>query len=260
MKDVADYNRKAWDDQVAKGNHWTIPVTSEVIASARDGKWDVVLTPLKPVPKSWFPELEERDLLALASGGGQQAPVFAAAGANVTVLDNSQRQLEQDQAVAQRDGLQISTILGDMRDLSCFESESFDLVFNPCSVSFIPDVQPVFDEAWRVLRPGGLLMCGFVNPVRYLFDERDLESGRLTVRHTLPYADSTHLRPDEQNKLLDDSEPFMFSHSLEQLIGGQLRSGFVVRDLYEDKSHDDRLGEYLPVYFATLSQKEQLRP
>ena len=256
MKDVAEYNRQAWDKQVAKHNRWTIPVTKEVIASARQGAWDVVLTPQKPVPKSWFPTLSELDLLGLASGGGQQAAVLAAAGANVTVVDNSTKQLEQDQIVAQRDGLHITSILGDMRDLSCLASECFDVIFNPCSVSFIPEVQSVFNEAYRVLRPGGLLMCGFVNPFRYVFDDEDLESGRFTVRHKLPYADSTHLNSDEQEKLREDGEPFIFSHSIEQLIGGQIKAGFLLRDLYEDRAENDLLSNYLPVYMATLFQKD----
>ena len=255
MNDVAEYNRNAWDAQVAKGNRWTIPVGRDVISSARKGKWEVVLTPQKPVPVSWFPKLQGLDLLGLASGGGQQAPVFAAAGANVTVLDNSQKQLDQDQLVAERDGLQITSILGDMRDLSCFEANSFDLIFNPCSVTFVPEVQSVFDEAWRVLRPGGRLMCGFVNPIRYIFDEDDLERGRLTVRHSLPYTDATHLTSEEQNKLREDREPFVFSHSLEELIGGQLKSGFVLKEFYEDKSRDDVLAETLPAFIATLSVK-----
>ncbi|MCA8986136.1 MAG: class I SAM-dependent methyltransferase [Planctomycetaceae bacterium] len=255
MKDVAEYNRRAWDARVAKGNRWTVPVTPEVITAAREGNWEVLLTPQKPVPRSWFPELRGLDLLGLAAGGGQQAPVFAAAGANVTVLDNSPRQLNQDQMVAEREGLQITTILGDMRDLSGFTAESFDLVFNPCSVLFIPEVQSVFDEAWRVLRPGGLLMCGFVNPVRYVFDEKDLAQGHLTVRHALPYADSMHLNPEEQKKMQAEAEPFVFSHSLEELFGGQLRSGFALRDLYEDKSINDLLADYFPVFIATLSQK-----
>lgn len=257
MDKIAAYNRRAWDHQVAKGNRWTLPVPPEVIASAREGAWAVVLTPQQPVPASWFPELQGLDLLALASGGGQQAPVLAAAGATVTVLDNSRQQLEQDQVVARREGLQITSVLGDMRDLSCFEAERFDVVFNPCSVAFIPEVQSVFDEAWRVLRPGGLLMCGFVNPVRYVFDEDDLENGRLTVRHALPYADTTHLRADEQNRLLEAGEPFIFSHSLEELIGGQLRSGFVLRDLYEDRPREDPLSDFLPVFIATLAEKER---
>ncbi len=254
--DIAEYNRKAWDHQVASGNRWTVPATSEVIASARAGEWAVVLTPQRPVPKHWFPELAGIDLLGLASGGGQQAPIFAAAGAKVTVIDNSPRQLEQDQIVAKRYGLQIISILGDMRDLSRFPSESFDLVFNPCSASFIPAVQAMFDEVYRVLRHGGLLMCGFVNPLQFIFDEEELKGRKLAVRHRLPYADDTHLSSEELDQLRLGGEPFMFSHSLEDLIAGQLKSGFVLRDLFEDRSSDDLLSEFLPTSFATLAEKK----
>lgn len=253
--DIAEYNRIAWDHQVAKGNRWTIPSTSGMIASARAGEWTVVLTPQKPVPKHWFPKLAGLDLLGLASGGGQQAPIFAAVGAKVTVIDNSPRQLEQDQFVAKRDGLQIASVLGDMRDLSRFPSESFDLVFNPCSTSFIPAVQTMFDEVYRVLRNGGLFMCGFVNPLQFIFDEEKLKDRNLVVRHRLPYADDTHLNSEELNQLRIGGEPFMFSHSLEDLIAGQLKSGFVLCDLFEDRSSDEALSEFLPTSFATLAEK-----
>ena len=92
--------------------------------------------------------------MCLASGGGQQGPILAAAGADVTVFDNSPRQLEQDRYVADRDGLHLQTVEGDMRDLSCFPDESFDLIVHPVSNVFVPDVKPVWREAYRVLKPG----------------------------------------------------------------------------------------------------------
>ena len=96
--DIRKYNRSAWDQEVDRGNKWTLPVSDEEIAAARVGGWDIVLTPTKPVPKEWFPELEGLDVLCLASGGGQQGPILAAAGASVTVFDNSPKQLEQDRS------------------------------------------------------------------------------------------------------------------------------------------------------------------
>lgn len=252
---IAAYNRNAWDEQVKRGNRWTVPVSPEVIAAARGGVWQIVLTPEKPVPRSWFGSIQGADVLCMASGGGQQAPVLAAAGANVTLLDNSSGQLEQDRFVAAREGLQIKSVLGDMRDLSAFKSGSFDLVFNPCSVSFIADVQPVFSEAFRVLRPGGRLMCGFINPVRFLFDETKLEAGKFEVRHRLPYSDTTHLTTEELEQLKAKNEPFLFSHSLENLITGQLLASFRLIDLFEDVSDEDRLTDFIPAYFATLAEK-----
>src|SRR5215211_7296288 len=107
--DVRGYNRDAWDKEVERGNQWTVPVGPDVIEAARQGRWEIVLTDTKPVPKEWFPDLGGTDVLCLASGGGQQAPVLAAVGANVTVLDNSQAQLEQDLKVAARENLILKT-------------------------------------------------------------------------------------------------------------------------------------------------------
>ena len=108
-----------------------IPVSSEEVAEARKGNWKIILTPTKPIPQSWYPEIKGCDVLCLASGGGQQGPIFAAAGANVTVFDNSPKQLERDRVVAERDNLQIKTVQGDMADLSVFADESFDLIIHP---------------------------------------------------------------------------------------------------------------------------------
>lgn len=252
--DIAAYNRQAWDGQVEKKNRWTCPVTPEIIAAAREGTWEVVLTPQKPVPMHWFPALTGLRVLCLASGGGQQVPILAAAGADVTVLDNSPKQLEQDALVGEREGLSIKTQLGDMRDLSVFENDAFDLVFNPCSICFVPEVRPVFQEAARVLKTGGSLMCGFTNPIRYIFDETLLDEGEIHVRHKLPYADETHLEPSELDKLKAESEPFLFSHSLEDLISGQIQAGFQLLDLFEDID-DGKLSDYAPTYLGTLAKK-----
>ena len=108
-------------------------------------------------------------MLCLASGGGQQGPILSAAGADVTVFDNSPQQLAQDQMVANRDELNLQTIQGDMADLSAMESDRFDLVFHPCSNTFVPDVNPVWRECYRVLKKGGTMISGFCNPVLFLF-------------------------------------------------------------------------------------------
>ncbi len=169
--DVRKYNQQKWDLQVEKGNPWTIPSSPERITAAREGTWSVLLTEFKPVPREWFPQdLHGLDILCLASGGGQQGPVLAAAGANVTVFDNSPRQLEQDRKVAKREGLVLVTVEGDMRDLSAFGDMCFDLVFHPVSNVFCPEILPVWREAYRVLRPGGELLAGITNPDLYIFD------------------------------------------------------------------------------------------
>jgi len=253
--DIRAYNRSAWDTQVARGNRWTVPVTRAAVAAARRGEWEVVLTPTRPVPRAWLGELRGRDVLCLASGGGQQGPILAAVGARVTVFDNSPRQLGQDRAVAERDGLTLETVEGDMRDLSPLRDASFDLVFHPCSNAFVPEIAPVWRECFRVLRAGGVLLAGFTNPFLYMFDDAAAQRGELVVRHRLPYADATHLSAAELAALRAAGEPFCFSHSLEQQIGGQLEAGFVLAGLFEDVAPDHPASRHLPGYVATRAVK-----
>ena len=137
--DIREYNRTAWNKEVERGNKWTVPVSEVMIATAKRGIWGILLTPSKPVPRAWFPDLEGLDVLCLASGGGQQGPILAAAGAKVTVLDNSPRQLEGDRLVAKRHSLHIALVDGDMADLSMFSEHSFDLIVHPVSNCFVPD-------------------------------------------------------------------------------------------------------------------------
>jgi len=251
---VRDHNRRAWDQQVAKGNRWTVPVSSGTIAAARRGEWEVVLTPTRPVPRDWFPPLAGLDLLGLATGGGQQGPVLAAAGARVTVLDNSPRQLEQDRMVAARDALSLRTVEGDMAVLP-FADASFDVIFHPCSNSFVPEVRPVWREAFRVLRPRGVMLAGFVNPIAYAFDEESAGKGDFRLRHRLPYSDLTSLSDAERERLIVTCEPMSFGHSLEDQIGGQLEAGFVLAGLFEDAWAEEPLSAYFPLCIATRAIK-----
>jgi len=255
--DVQGYNRDAWDNEVERGNQWTVPVGPDVIEAARRGRWEVLLTDTIPVPREWFPELGGADVLCLASGGGQQAPTFAAAGANVTVLDNSPKQLAQDRLVAERESLDLKTVEGDMADLSLFADESFDLVFHPVSNLFAPKVRPVWAETFRVLRRGGVLLAGFLNPAVYIFDlELADRDGELRVRHALPYADAASLGEEEVKRKIGRGEPLEFSHTLDDQIGGQIEAGFVIAGFYEDRHRDDPIAAYMPTFIATRAIKQ----
>jgi SAM-dependent methyltransferase len=254
--DPVAHNRAAWDREVESGNEWTRPVGPDVVARARAGDWSVVLIGHHPVPREWFPPtLAGADVLCLASGGGQQGPTLAAAGARVTVFDNSPRQLGQDETVAARDGLTLRTVLGDMRDLGVFADASFDVVFHPVSNLFCPDLAPVWRECHRVLRPGGVLLAGFVNPDIFIFDLGPLdERGELVVRHPLPHC-SLDLPEDERARAYGLEGPIEYSHTMTAQIGGQLAAGFLLTAFVEAPHHADATAAYLPGYFATRAVK-----
>lgn len=249
--DIRAHNSKAWDREVELENPWTVPIGPEAIAAARQGEWKIFLTPTKPVPNAWFPDLKGRDVLCLASGGGQQGPILAAVGARVTVLDNSPRQLQQDRLVAEQEGLVITTVQDDMADLSAFPNESFDIIVHPVSNCFVPSVRPVWAEAFRILRHRGTLLAGLNNPVVYIFDLELAEHGQLQVKNALPYSDMTSLTEEERQRIVEKGEPFEFGHTLEDQIGGQLDIGFLLAGFYEDDSPSDAIADYMPTFIAT---------
>jgi SAM-dependent methyltransferase len=254
--DIRSYNRDAWNREVEGGqNRWSQPVDAETIAKARQGEFSFLLTENIPVPHKWFPTLKGADVLCLASGGGQQGPVLAAVGANVTVFDNSPAQLKQDQLVAERESLPLHTLEGDAADLSVFANESFDLVFNPVSTVFMPDVRAVWKECYRVLRPDGILMTGVMNPVHYIFDLYKADEGILEVAHSIPYSDLTSIPKEYLDELIEKGLPVEFGHSLTDLLGGQCDAGFTITNLYEDYMLDSMLHNYHPNYIATRAVK-----
>jgi len=251
---MVSYNRHAWDREVEKGSVWTLPVDSSVIANARKGDWTIVLTPTKPVPQEWFPPLEGKKVLCLACGGGQQGPILAAAGAEVTVLDNSPKQLERDRMVAQRENLSLRTELGDMRDLGRFSSEYFDVVI-VTGTCFVDDITVVWKEASRILKRSGILMAGCGNPIEYIFDLNAWNNGQLVVRHQIPYSDVVDLSEEERNELIvAKDEPLCVGHSLYDLIHGQIEVGLSIVGFYEDKNGGP-LDEYIDSSFVTRAVK-----
>ncbi len=255
--DIRSYNRDAWNREVEGGkNPWSQPVSPEIIARARLGEFSILLTENIPVPRKWFPPLRGAGVLCLASGGGQQGPVLAAAGAHVTVLDNSPAQLKQDRFVAARESLPLHTVEGDAADLSMFGDESFDLIFNPVSTVFMPDVRAVWKECYRVLRHGAVLMTGFMNPVHYIFDLYKADEGILEVAHSIPYSDLTSLTKEDLEEYMEKGLPLEFGHSLTDLLGGQCDAGFVITNFYEDMMLDSPLHNYHPSYIATRAVKD----
>ena len=138
--DVRAYNREAWNRRGGQGQTGGRCRWARRSSPPRAGASGAWCSPrASPCPAQWFGELKGKEVLGLASAGGQQGPVLAAAGARVTIFDNSPAQLGQDRLVAEREGLAIRLVEGDMRDLSVFPDGSFDLIFHPCSNCFVDE-------------------------------------------------------------------------------------------------------------------------
>lgn len=244
-----DINAQTIDRWILDGWEWGKPISHEVFEKAQQGDWDVFLTPVKPVPHEWFGNLAGKKILGLASGGGQQMPVFTALGAICTVLDYSPLQLESERLVAEREGYEIRIIRGDMTKPLPFEDEEFDIVFHPVSNCYVEEVRPIWKECLRVLKNGGLLLSGVDHYINYIVDGEEKQ-----IINELPF---NPLRNPQQMKQLEEEDAgVQFSHSLEEQIGGQLEAGFILTALYEDTNGQGRLHELnIPTFLAMRARK-----
>ena len=256
---IIAHNEELWNKQAESHCAWSQPVSSETIEMARKGIWEVHITK-KPLPKDWLEQdIRGKDVLCLASAGGQQAPILAAAGANVTVFDISQGQLDQDALVAKRDKLSLKTIQGDMTSLDSIKDESFDYIIHPISNLYIPDLTSLWSESYRVLRKKGILLASFYNPVLFVFERnKELsEQGLLKPKYSLPYSDKESLEKSEYEEKLKNGEFLVFGHSLSEQIQKQIDAGFLISGFYEDEHPSPRflIENYMPTMIATKAVK-----
>jgi SAM-dependent methyltransferase len=188
-KNYTEINSKAIDAWVEDGWEWGVPISHEEYINAQNGQWRVLLSPLKPTPVEWFSPFLQNDkfnntkLLGLASGGGQQMPIFAALGADCTVLDYSQKQLDNERMVSEREGYSINIVKADMTKRLPFEDSSFDMIFHPVSNCYVEDVYHIWNECFRILKNGGILLAGMNNGLDYLVEE----DNPLLIVNKLPY-------------------------------------------------------------------------
>ena len=248
-KSYQDINAETIDRWCADGWEWGVPISHETYLAAKAGSWDVLLTPNKPVPHEWFGSMKGKKILGLASGGGQQMPIFTALGASCTVLDYSQHQLDSEKQVSQREGFEIEIIRADMTKPLPFPDGCFDLIFHPVSNCYVAEVEPIWRECFRVLKPGGVLLAGLDNGVNFWFDD---DEERLT--YTMPF--NPLVNPDQKELLERLDCGVQFSHTIDEQIGGQLKAGFILTDVFEDTNGQGNLHDHnIPTFWATRAVK-----
>jgi SAM-dependent methyltransferase len=218
---------------------WSLCASSLQLAHARAGQVELPFG-TEYIPCDWLGNVQGKKVLCLAGAGGMQAPLLACAGADVTVLDLSERMLDRDREMAAREKLAIRVEHGNMCDLSCFADASFDLVVNPPSLFYVPDVMPVFREVFRVLKPGGSFIMVATNPIAYVCDW-DEKLGLYKAVNHMPYCSADHV---------DQGDWIEYGHTMEHYIGGQLQCGFVLTG-YKECQMDD----ITELYFITRGEK-----
>ncbi len=250
MDEISRANSRAWDKEEETGSWWSKIVDESLIAKAREGNLELRITTERTVPESWSKMLKDKSVLVLCGGGGQQTPLIAAYGADVTSLDISERQIEKDREALSRYSLEAKTIVGDVLSLP-FEDESFDAIVNPISLNFVSDLNKAYSEIDRVLKKGGVFMMGIANPVLYIFDEKKMEK-KLKVKYTLPFSADKSLSEREYKKRIERNDTIEFSHTLESIITPLLRRGFVIEDFFTDRALSEPTDSYISDAFLSF--------
>jgi len=227
MNDIYKQVEKNIDNLVSEGVSFSLPVTHEQIENYKVTR-DCDFMP----PPEWIPKnISDMKVLLLAGAGGQQAPLFAAIGADVTVFDLSSEMLKKDRLVAERENLKIRIEKGNMCDLSRFDDNTYDMIVNPPSLFYVPDVLPVYKESHRVLKDNGIFITTFANPVNYMCNY-DNEKKAYYVCNPLPFIAHIHDEGCAESGWVE------YGHTWDNYLGCLTRSGFAIIDCVEDYSAD----------------------
>lgn len=229
MDDIATFNQARWRALAEADALYTRPLLN-LDADAARARVD---------PYGWLGPLDGRRVLCLAGGGGQQSAAFALLGAQVTVVDLSDAQLERDARVAAHYGTSIRIVQADMRDLSALESRSFDIVQHAYSINFVPDVRVVFQQVARVLRPGGTYQLMVANPFTLAVNPRHWNGDGYPLKQ--PYLDGTPIQSEDEAWVYrrdDDADapppipgPREYRHTLSTVVNSLVEQRFSIRRL-----------------------------
>ena len=229
MDDISQTNRERWNALARANVEYSRPFLD---FTAEDASHHVYRHGI-------LKDVSGKQVLCLASGGGQDSVAFGLLGADVTVLDLSDVQLERDRQGAAHHGLQTKTIQGDMRDLSVFPDNHFDIVWQVYSINFVPSVEPVFREVRRVLKPDGIYFLQFANPFAIGVDNEEWDGAAYPLNSL--YLDGEDLyerfpiwhvdRPDGTRVKCDS--PHEFRHTLGTVVNTLASNGFVLLGLWE---------------------------
>lgn len=229
MENIYEQVEKNIDSLVETNVDWSACATAEQMQEAREGRLKLKLFN-NDVPTEWLSDIKGKKVLCLAGAGGLQAPLLACAGADVTVLDLSDKMLEKDREIARIEKMQIHIEKGNMCDLSRFADGTFDYILNPPSLMYVPNVRPVFKECYRVLKNEGIFIMMAPNPINYVCDfVNDENGGYYKAVNRMPYCSTDS----------EDSNGWVeYGHTMEEYIGGQIDSGFLISGYVECQLED----------------------
>ncbi len=225
MNPILVHNQRAWDERARRGQRFALP--------ASDTDFD---DPMKTLDgPGWLGEVREKRILCLGAGGGRHGPLLASLGAHVTVVDISPAMLKLDDEVAAARSLQVETLVASIDDLSALPDAEFEIILQPVSTCYVPDINLAYREAARVLKPNGIYSSRHKQPT-------NLQTGLIPTPEGFCLEDSYYLKgplsPAQQPGPHREAGALEFLHRWDDLLGGLCRAGFVLEDVLEPKFGD----------------------
>lgn len=221
MSKAHEHNRRAWDERARQGKSHTRP--------APDQAYENLASVTNPC--GWLPDgVAGKRLLCLAAGGARHSVLYAAAGAVVTVVDFSPEMLALDRQQAEKRGVPVTVVEASMDDLSTLAAASFDIVIQPVSTCYVPDVVAVYREVARITAPGGLYISQHKQPASLQADAAPVAQGYVV---NTPYYHAGPLAPLLRESEHREAGTIEFLHRWTELLGGLCHSGFVIEDVSE---------------------------
>lgn len=237
--------------------------------------WDVLSLLDNPAPfdpaaarerldtSSWIPWDQIHSVLCVAGGGGEQAPLFAALGYEVTVVDLSTGQLERDRQVARELGLSVECIQADMLDLSPLSSRQFDLVYQPVSACYVPDVRRLYREIAGATRPEGHYAVEHWSPIHLRVAEDAGWDGTAYRIDRPASTDEALVWRSAETWSGEVATCLHYCHTLDALVGGLCDAGFDIVGLREpdvgdptaEPSTDAHVAAYFPPFIRILARR-----
>jgi SAM-dependent methyltransferase len=160
---------------------------------------------------------------------------------------------------ARRHGLKLDCVEADMQDLSALPPGSFDLVYQPVSSLYVPDIRQCYREVAAVTKPGGLFFSEHWNPVQMQLAEDQRWDGDAYRVALLPGTGPHPWPPGE----LTEATCWHYIHSLEDMLGGLCDAGFAIVRFDErgqgepgaSPGSQEHLDCYLPAHFGILARR-----
>jgi len=226
LNDPREQNRRIWNERARRREAHAQPVSEKDFANARALVDEC----------GWLPEkLAGLRVLCLAAGGGRHGPLFASLGADVTVVDISEEMLELDRKVCAARNLSLKTVQTSMDNLSMLGADCFEIVIQPVSTCYVPELAKAYKEIARVPTAGSLYISQHKQPASLQASALPGPAG-YTLVHA--YYQKGALPPEIGGLQHREAGAVEFIHTWEELLGAMCQAGFVIEDLLEPRHAD----------------------